>query len=199
MKNILIILTIVLFTVSCKAQIINITDDDGITVPNAYYKDVNNLLNPFEGTWLFIDGNRELKIILTKKVNHNNGLYREDVIIGGYEYKVNGTTLVNTLDDINNFYLNSIQYSLSGKFIMENDYTPPCPECTTGEKRLMLSFSETASDLMGTLIIRKVTVGGQEALVIKLRGSNRVALDPGETPPPSDFVLPTGEYTLIKQ
>jgi hypothetical protein len=197
MKN---ILTIALFTISCKAQTINIKDQGNYMhrTQGQYYKDIDNLLNPFEGTWLFTDGNSELKIILTKKVNHDNGVYRKDVIIGGYEYKVNGTTLVNTLDDINNFYLNSIQYSISGNSIMENDYTPPCPECTAGEKRLRLSFSETASNLRGKLYIRKVTVNGQEALKIKLQGKT-VYYEAGTTPPPDDFVLPSGEYTLIKQ
>jgi len=198
MKNILFIITL-LITVSCKAQIINLIDDDGITVPDAYYKDIDNLLNPFEGTWVFTQGDKELKIILTKKVNHNNGVYREDVIIGGYEYKVDGTILVNTLDDINNFYLNSIQYSISGNFILENDYTPPCPDCAAGEKRLNLSFSETASDLMGTLIVRKIVLGSQEYLKIDLYGSHSIPYELGTPPPPSDFVLPSGQYTLIKQ
>lgn len=198
MKKTILILILITLTISCKAQIINIIDDDGITVPNAYYKDVNNLLNPFEGVWLFTEGNSELRIILTKKVDHNNGLYREDVIIGGYEYKVNGTTLVNTLDDINNFYLNSIQYSLSGNFIMENDFSPPCISCSTGEKRLMLSFSETQSTVMGTLIVRAIQVNGQDAIKVKLFGTT-VYYEAGTTPPPDDFALPSGEYTLIKQ
>lgn len=165
-----------------------------------YYKDIDNLLNPYEGTWLFTEGNRELRIILVKKVNHNNGLYREDVIVGGYEYKVNGTTLVNTLDDINNFYLNSIQYNISGNSIMENDFSPPCNSCATGEKRLRLSFSdsETQSTVMGTLIVRAIQINGQDAIKVKLFGTT-VYYEAGTTPPPDDFVLPSGEYTLIKQ
>ena len=54
---------------SCKAQspIINIVDQDGSLVQNAYYKDIDNLLNPFEGTYIYNSDGKYLKLVLQKK------------------------------------------------------------------------------------------------------------------------------------
>ena len=200
MKNIYFTL-LILLTTACKAQIINIKDQGLYMRPSQghYYKDIDNLLNPFEGTWLFTSGNRSLKIVLQKRVNQNNGLYTDDFLIGGYEYKVNNITLINTLSDVSlNFPFKS-KYSISGNSILENSYSPPCPECNLNEKRLDLSFFETASNITGTLIVRKILVAGQEALKIKLNGSATKYYKAGTTPPPDDFIVPSGEYILLRQ
>lgn len=192
---------LVLITTACNAQtpIINIIDDNGSSITNAYYKDINNLLHPFEGTWLFTDGNKSLKIVLVKKTNRYNGKYYEDYLIGGYEYKVESTIIVSTLSDINVNYPTRWKYKINGNMTLKNDYTPRCPECNVDEYRLRLNFKEPASVLNGQLIIRKITVGGQEALKINLSGSNTTYYKYGTTPPPDDFVVPSGEYILIKQ
>ena len=53
MKHI-ILLIIIAVTIQCKAQspVINITDMTSKTIPGAYYKDVNNYLDNFVGTWI---------------------------------------------------------------------------------------------------------------------------------------------------
>ena len=38
------------------SQIIDIQDKDGNRDTNTYYKDVNNLLNPYEGTYIYTNG-----------------------------------------------------------------------------------------------------------------------------------------------
>ena len=189
-------------SLGCKAQteIIDILDRGKKLIDTGhYYQDTNNLLNNYEGIWVFSQGNQYLKFVLVKKISHFNGSYYEDVIIGGYQYKVNGMTLVNTLSDINSDYNNSIQYSLSARGFLFNDSNPPCPECEPDEKRLMMSFSETASDLRGRIYARRMNVAGQEVLKIKLQGASTKIQVAGTPPPPNDFVLPSGTYTLIKQ
>ena len=190
-----------LFMLSCKAQIINIKDQGSYMYRSQgqYYKDINNLLDPFVGTWLYTDGNKQLKIILTKKIDHNNGVYSEDILVGGYQYIVDNEILVDTLNEINGIYLNSILYPISGNRILENNYNPPCNDCNIGEKRLSLSFSEPASNLKGILILRKKTINGLELLELDLEGSHSRVLDPGDSMSPDDFVLPSGHYELAKQ
>ena len=65
-----VVFVLLLLSINCKAQspIIDIIDDDGSEVIGAYYKDVNNLLNPFEGTYIYTSGSTTLKIVLVKKV-----------------------------------------------------------------------------------------------------------------------------------
>ena len=44
-------------------QIIDIQDKDGNRDTNTYYKDVNNLLNPYEGTYVYTNGNTIFKAL----------------------------------------------------------------------------------------------------------------------------------------
>ena len=200
--KIITIIALSILCIGCKAQteIIDILDRGLIPIaPNQYYRDTNYLLNSYEGTWVFSEGNKYLKFVLEKKVSHFNGIFHEDIIIGGYEYKVNGVTLVNTLMDINSSYLNSIEFSLSADGFINNDFYPICNECDFNEKRLMMSFSETASDLRGRIFARRLNIAGQEVLKIKLQGALTIVSAGGTAPPPDDFMVPSGEYTLIKQ
>ena len=197
MKYIYIIL-VVLFTTFCQSQIINIKNNNEPAIPGAYYKDIDNLLNPFEGTWVFSDATRSLKITFIKRTNQFDGSYYEDFLIGGYEYKVNNVILVTTLSNLSLTSPYDFKYKIFGNRILKNYYYPPCPECNVGEYRLRLTFSELANTKYGELIARKITVSGQEALKINLSGSEGV-YKAGTTPPPDDFVVPCGEYILIKQ
>ncbi len=196
MKNILT-LTLVLFATACQSQIINIKDDDGSGIANAHYADIDNILGPFEGTWLYTNGDTTLKIILLKKIDHFNSKYYEDVIIGGYEYKVGNTTLISNLNDINTPFLNSFEKGIGGNNIKNNNGYPPCPDCSVGEKRLLLMFSEFSTNMYGTILIKRTLISGQEAIKVVIRVGEIVQVV-GNPLPPDDFIVPSGEYTLTK-
>ena len=196
MKNI-ITLSLVLFATACQSQIINIKDNYGTTIANAYYKDIDNILDPFEGTWLYTNGSTTLKIILVKEINHFNSKYYEDVIIGGYEYKVGNTTLISNLSDINTPFLNSFEKGIGGNGVKNNNGYPPCPDCSVDEKRLLLMFSEFSTNMFGTILIKKTLAFGQEAIKVRIKRGERVHVV-GTPMEPEDFIVPSGEYTLIK-
>ena len=63
MKQIFLITLIIFSFFNCKAQspIIAIDSLGMHNTENAYYKDLNNELNSFEGTWLYTNGNTSLK------------------------------------------------------------------------------------------------------------------------------------------
>lgn len=67
-----------------------------------YYKDVDNYLNNFIGTWQFINGNEKFEIILTKILNfHNNQPdlsydFYEDGIVLQYRKYVNNILVFET-------------------------------------------------------------------------------------------------------
>ena len=102
MKNTIIIL-LILSAICCKAQspIINITDDNGNQIAGSYYKDLDNLLNVYEGTYLYTNGTTTLKIVLQKKTMSFDGHHYEDLIIGEYQYIKNGVEIINTLPRLN--------------------------------------------------------------------------------------------------
>lgn len=201
MKKI-IIFTLYIFSIGCTAQnpIIDITAQNGTPIIGAYYIDYNLLLNQFEGTWLYTNGSNSLKIVLVKKEMQYNTQYYEDLIIGEYEYIENGVEKVNTLSTINNNYSNQILHGIAGNSAISNTNKPPCNDCVAFEKRLRLMFTEPNSELYGQMIVRKIMIGSEEAIKIIIRktGDASVWIE-GTTPPPSDFMVPSGEYTLIKQ
>jgi hypothetical protein len=182
-----------------QSQVVDIQDKDGTRDTNAYYKDVNNLLNPFEGTYIYTNGNTSFKIILIKKVNQYNGRYYEDLIIGEYQYIENGVEKVNTLSDTSTIYNNQRLHNIDGNTIVDKNYrTWPCPNCVLNENRLSTSIRDASTNRYAKLIMRRTINNAQEVLQIKITYVLSVPYLDGE-PEPAAFSLPIGEFTLIKQ
>jgi hypothetical protein len=199
MKTIKIII-IALIAIQCKAQnpIINIEDADGFPTTGIYYKDINNLLNPFEGTYLYTNGNTSFKIILVKKVQQYNGRYYEDLIIGEYLY-TNGVNTVDTLNEINTVYNNQRVHNIDGNFVVNNNFREwKCPTCPINEKRLSLSIRDAATDRYAHIGMRRTTENGQEVMKIKISHATGQSYNVDTEPVPPDFSLLYGEFTLIK-
>jgi len=180
-------------------QIIDILEDDGSAITDTYYKDINNLLDPFEGTYIYSNGSTIFKIVLTKKVLQYNGRYYEDLIIGEYQYTNNGVEIANTLTEINTIYNNQRRHSIDGNALVNSNHRQwQCSDCSAGEKRLRTSIRDVVSSRYADLIMRRTTEGGQEVMKIKITNISRVFHIEGQ-PSPVDFALPIGEFILIKQ
>lgn len=196
------IMIIALLSLHCKAQnpIINIEDADGFPTTGIYYKDINNLLNPFEGTYIYTNGTTTFKMILVKKVQQYNGRYYEDLIIGEYQYIENGVEKVNTLNQINTVYNDQRSHNIDGNFVVNNNFRGwKCPTCPTNEKRLSLSIRDAATDNYARIGMRRTTENGQEVMKIKISHVTAQSYNVDTEPVPPDFSLLLGEYTLIKQ
>lgn len=189
---------LLLLTLSCKAQtIVNLKDYDGNAIQDYYYKDINNLLNPFEGTYIYTNGTTSLKIVLLKKTMRYNGYNFEDDLVGEYQYIKNGVEISNTLaditinhDDLPNDHL------ISAGCISQYGEVPFCQGCTPGEIRVFGTFSDVHGNF-GQLIIRKLIVNNQPAIEINVSWETRYRK-------PNDPVRPGrifsgGDYILIKQ
>ncbi|EMY79884.1 hypothetical protein pgond44_14668 [Psychroflexus gondwanensis ACAM 44] len=169
MKKIISIIAIGLIFYNCKAQspVLNM-EDANVTKSkapdNSYYKDVNNTLNNFEGTWLYTNGNTSLKIILVKSTQYFNGDFYEDLLIGGYQYIENRVEKINTLSDANDPSIGRAA-SIRGNNIYNNCRYSPVDDCVDGEKNLDLSINDVPLEgHIGTLRLFKRTINGQEAL-----------------------------------
>ena len=195
------ILVLLLLSINCKAQspIIDIIADDGSEVNGAYYKDVNNLLNPFEGTYVYTSGSTTLKIVLVKKVLQYNSQYYEDLIIGEYQYIKDGVQIANTLSEITTTYLNQRNHKIEGNLIVDKNYRVwECTSCSLTENRLSTQIEDVVSERFAELVLRRTTEGGQEVMKIKITNISRDIEIEGQPTAP-DFALPIGEFTLIKQ
>ena len=191
--------------ISCKAQTITIPIDDrgsSDTAVGTYYKDFNNLLNPFEGTWLYTNGTTSLLIKLRKIIKNNNTLMYQDLLVGEYQYIENGVEKINTLNSFNENYVEQQNHSISGNFIKTKYEIPPCNDCSINEKRVLLMIGDPVLDVAADMVIRKIVVNGQEALSIYMRTDGIKYT--GDSPDTfnSEFVgstMPNGNYVLIKQ
>ena len=76
---------------SCKAQQYPTLDISQLacteSITGIYYRDTQGLLNPFEGTYVYSQGGKMIKIVLQKKeMSSTNDRYFEDLLIGEYQY-----------------------------------------------------------------------------------------------------------------
>ena len=164
MKKIVSLALFIVVTINCKAQspVYNIGTNDSSQEDGVYNKDVDNILNLFEGTYLYTNTttNTTLKFVLEKNIMQYNGKYYEDLMIGEYEYKVNNVTILSTLTNLNTIYTNQyFGHGISGNLIIDNQSRPPCADCAYNEKRLRLKFYDATTPRLNTdIIVRKIDV-----------------------------------------
>lgn len=115
MKKIVLILALTTNLLSLKAQVnsntpiipLNSINNQSYTIPNSgsYFKDTTNAFTPWVGTWEYVNGNTEFRIIIQKVTavhlpmgtdNIPINSYR-DLLNGGYYYKENGIVKTNQL------------------------------------------------------------------------------------------------------
>ncbi|QHI36912.1 hypothetical protein IMCC3317_22820 [Kordia antarctica] len=73
--------------------------DDQDYSKSYYYKDINNDLDKFVGTWKYDDGNKKLTLVFYKDVHATSGKDYSDEIYARFKYEENGTVIYNTLSD----------------------------------------------------------------------------------------------------
>jgi hypothetical protein len=187
MKKIILIITIGLIFYNCKAQtpVLNMEIDTKYDAPNnSYYKDINNELNNFEGTWLYTNGSTSLKLKLVKSTQYFNGSFYEDLLIGGYQYIKDGVEKINTLTDANDSSIGR-NASIRGNNIYSNCKYLPVDDCIEGEKNLHMSIDDVTSEgHIGDLRLFKREIGGQDVLKANII-MNYLSSISGPTPAPT--------------
>lgn len=196
----IIIITLITFLSNAQNPIIDLSESR-FGQPDGYYKkDVQNLLNPFEGTYLYTSGNTSFKIVLVKKIQQYNGEYYEDLLIGEYQYIVNGIERVNTINEISTVYNNQRVHNIDGNQIVDNNFRMwKCPTCPTNEKRFHGSIRDASTNRYARITMRRTNESGQEVMKIKISHVMRGNMVLDGQPEDPDFSLPQGEFTLIKQ
>ena len=201
MKNILLIFTIILSILSCKAQspIIDIADKQTELVDGAYIKDIYNELDKFVGTWVYTNGNTSLTVIFQKKTQVYNGSWYEDLLVGEYQFIENGVEKINTLSNLNTLS-DPYEHNLTGCLILLKYQFPGCPECDPSEKRVKIDFTDPSTNMahlngimyMGLRYINDIP----EKMQINFgkKGTNIV-----EDGAPLEPNVPFGTYLLVKQ
>lgn len=207
MKNLYILVVFLAFISVSKAQnnIVDITQQGKIPpqtdlnfIPYGYYyKDLNHLLDPFVGTYVYAEGNTMLKIVLQKKeMSSINNLYYEDLIIGEYQFIKDGVERINTLSRLQENFAHAANYSIDGNLIIGYG-SPGCRECAVDEKALNISIVDRISNSGGSLYIRRLTVNGQAAIKIFVSWDMKTVSEFETRIAPS--IPPGSSFVLLKQ
>lgn len=218
MKKYIYLTLLCITVITCKAQnpVYNIMDvREGIK--GSYYKDLNNELDGYDGTYTYYSSHYDDKIgsyvseefimVLKKKVLAYDGYYYEDLIVGEYEFKRNGCSLDNTLANIDINYTNEeINHAITGNFILTGTELG-CPDCLPTEKRLRLTLINKERLIIKGLDIRKTTVDGVPALKVSIfpqehyfEEDDDYLMQPGTSMPATgSSMLGIGDYIMKKR
>ncbi|PZU90764.1 MAG: hypothetical protein DI529_02100 [Chryseobacterium sp.] len=178
MRNLLFIFCLSFF--ACKSQQIIPLETKGFPIENTYYKDLNNELDPYIGTWKGIFNDKTFIITFSKYKNYNStGNYYKDRLAGKYRMlDASGNQLYST-------------YNLSDE----------------KAKVMSLGFVEGANKSKLRFIFSDLCIGGQ--IVLNFDNTQKTQMhwtyyteqtlitdDTGCAPYNE---MPRGEFTLTKQ
>ncbi|PIB32900.1 hypothetical protein BFP78_01140 [Gaetbulibacter sp. 5U11] len=200
MKNTLFTIIFLVFTtLACKAQqpIIPLDDREDY-IPNAYYKDIDNDLNKFTGTWVYTNGLTSLTITLQKIEQASFSDCFFDTLVGEYKYIENNIVIVNTLPDLNDPSIEPYYHNIAGSRILYEAEYPGCDDCEFLEKRVRLYFDDpdhTRQHLSSYLAIRYVNDNGVEKIEAQLVKLGTTVIPEGA---PTEPRVPYGDYTFTK-
>ena len=198
MKPILVLITILL-AFNCKAQSPLYKADPNLP-PGTYYKDMNNDLDKFEGTWVWQDGNASFTMVLQLEEQYYDGDYYRDILKGEYQYiNEDGVIVINTLPLLNDASIEALDHNISGSLILNKFQPLPCFECGVDERRVKVFFNDPQMTYKHTgFWLRHRVVNGVEFLEAKLIGYRETPQSSGEISLDNGGV-PFGEYVMIKQ
>lgn len=130
MKNKLILVAFITFTLGCRAQqpplqqiipvenIIGYVNNDANIPDGIYFKDVNHLLDKYVGTWVGTYDNKTYEFQVVEFTDNYLGI-TEDILLMRYKITdANGNEIVNTLN-----LPNTSSYVISGKYLTENAHS----------------------------------------------------------------------------
>lgn len=199
MKNILLNTIAIVLFFSCKAQnpIVAIDAPRTSTVDGAYFKDLNNELNKFVGTWIFSDGTNQFTLELKKVEMVFDGTDYIDKLVGEYKFVSNGVELVNTLQNINN--PNTAKHNVKSRRIIGKDDFIKCEDCAINERRIKFTFYDPERMYLSNALILRYLLNetNPEKLTATIYSAGGVVL-PTEDSPETPRV-PIGFYTMEKQ
>lgn len=178
MRNLLFIFCLSFF--ACKSQQIIPLETKGFPIENTYYKDLNNELDPYIGTWKGVFNDKIFIITFSKYKNYNStGNYYKDRLAGKYRMlDASGNQLYST-------------YNLSDE----------------KAKVMSLGFVEGTNKTKLRLMFNDLCIGGQIVLSFENIQKTQMhwtyyteqELVPDDSGCAPYNEMPRGEFTLTKQ
>ena len=192
------ITAICLFTIGfCKAQTVyDLTDSKpDLGTYNYYMKDINNVLDPFVGTWVYTDGGNTITMTLKKKIKVKTSirLVFQDFLYGEYRFEQNGVVVLDYMSQLDDPNITNIyRHNVHGNHIPYHSIFDNDPNLT-GD---VIDIIMLEPNVCSKLYMYKTTINGVDAL----RVYKATLPDMKEKGAPEyDSVMPIEYMTFIKQ
>lgn len=199
MKNIFLLI-IAIASYSCKAQNAPLFQMDPDLPEGTHFKDLDNDLNKFVGTWKWQSNDSIITIVLQKKEDIYDSDYNhyEDYIVGEYKFIINEVVIQNYISRLEDDSIIGLDHYLAGNYIISKTDFPKCDECNSTERRLQIFFTDPEySYIPSGMVLRHKLINGIEQLHIKFRTIGSY-VQPYENAPEQNRI-PFGDYVFIKQ
>jgi hypothetical protein len=192
MKKIITIIAIIVNNILFSQTITKPLENRGGVEQDVYYKDFNNVLDGFEGTYEYSGTDFYFKLVLEKKVMENNNNYWwTDLLKGSYKYVKNGV-VVNYLNDPMASDDNPARVQADW---INNGNPTFCPDCLPNTKWLRGYISDRVNKKAAELFIAKKVVNGVEGIQVQLSIS-AASQQPWESDNP--IFLPINDFFMVK-
>ena len=190
-KIFLILLFIPLFTIAQAYQTIQPMEGSGIPEYHVYYKDINNVLNGFEGVYEYSGPGFYFKMEL-KKMFSNLDYFCKDVLVGKYQYIKDGVN-INYMGDSFISLPDDTSSKISLSWIHPNQPVY-CSQCLPG-KWIEGAVFDPVTHKTAILYMAKRIVGGQQGVQVWLRLEAGIQ-EPWQTDGPVQ--LPINDFFMTK-
>lgn len=207
-KIIYLITTFCATTVLAQNPILDIHTADFAEIENAYYKDIDGFYNQFIGTWVYTDATKTIRLRFIKKEMFYYQSVKQcyvDYLIGEMQYIENGIEKMNSLMNLNVNHSNIFDYNLYSFGKAHYTTYPRCVECPDTVQRISMRYDEPTNDDIGlsaAFIMRRADENGIQKIKIQYILTNGAygVKDDWVTPSTiTNFIIPYGDYTLVKE
>lgn len=191
-------IALILFNTMVTAQIINLDTNDGFK-SEFYYKDLDQKLDYYVGTWLYTNGNTSLRIKLKKKEHYLvETVYKSyyiDLIVGEFQYVENGNLILDRIPLLNDTSIDYFDYSIVSFAFKSFNQSPNFPEANPLIKKLRANYHDPVKPYLNFKCIMAVN---DEIENEKLFFFLKRLISGGPDGVSPDPVLPEGKYVLTK-
>jgi hypothetical protein len=201
MRNIYIsLLLIILLISSCKAQNAPLYRIDRDNPEGTHFKDLDNDLSDFVGTWKWQSNDSIVTIEFQKweDIIFEDTNQYEDMLVGAYKFTVNGTVIQDYMSQLEENSIYIYEHNIVGNTILHKGQYPKCTECTDDERQVFVYFTDPEREYLNSAIVlrHKVNNGIEKMNVILYQFENSFL---PSVDAPKQNRIPFGEYTFIKQ
>lgn len=201
MKYIYILLLLLTFVISsCKAQNAPLYRIDRDNPEGTHFKDLDNNLSDFVGTWRWQSNDSIVTITFQKweDIFFEDTNQYEDMLVGAYKFAVNGLVIQDYLAQLDDNSIYIFDHYIAGNTVLHKNRYPVCDDCAINQRQVSVFFTDPEREYLNSAMVLRYKVEDdlEKMYVVFYQFENSFlpSIDA-----PNQNRLPYGDYTFIKQ